>query len=361
MRSFRAVLPMVLASVVLPAGLAFAQSTIQGAVTDPSGAALTTAQITARNIGTGLERSTSTNSTGNYLLAALPAGSYRVQVQAKGFGTEIIESLVLDVSTVVTRNFQLRVARGSESVTVSSEIPVIESSTISVGRVIDQTEVQQAPLNGRHVEELINLVPGTVIPPANGFLTAPLRGQGSFGATTAGAREDTVNFQVNGINLQDPAQNQTTFQPSINTVAEFKLVNSTYEAEYGHTSGSVMNVVTRSGENSLHGEAFDFVRNDMFDAKNFFLAPGQRIGAFKRNNFGGAAGGPIFIPGVYDAAAAGGDHQSSRTFSRTAGRGHRPNCAKVGGTASHAHPFAGYIRQSGRWLFRGQRRCAGGY
>jgi hypothetical protein len=302
MRCFRAHLPLLVSIVALVTspGLAQSNGTVQGNVTDPTGAAVSTAQLTVRNVGTGLERRVPTNSTGNYLFAALPVGSYRLEVRAPGFRTELIENLVVDVSTVVTRNFQLLVAQGTEVVTVTGEIPMVESSTTSVGRVIDQTTVQQIPLNGRHIEELINLVPGTVIPPANGFLTAPLRGQGSFGATTAGAREDTVNFQVNGINLQDPAQNQTTFQPSINTVSEFKLVNSTYSSEFGHTSGSVMNVVTRSGENSLHGEVFDFIRNDALDAKNFFLLPTQAIGPFKRNNFGAALGGPIFIPGAYD-------------------------------------------------------------
>ena len=202
MRRFAALPTLFLFSVVLMTKLAPAQATgtIQGTVTDPTGAALASAQLTVRNLATGLERSVPTNSTGNYLFAALPAGSYRLQVQATGFQTQIVENMVLDVSTVVTRNFQLGVAKGSEVVTVTGENPVIESATISVGHVISQATVQQIPLNGRHIEDLIQLTPGSVVPPANGFLTTPLRGQGSFGAITAGNREDTVNFQVNGIN-----------------------------------------------------------------------------------------------------------------------------------------------------------------
>src|SRR5205085_12437400 len=133
-----------------------------------------------------------------------------------------------------------------------------------------QTTVQNIPLNGRHFVDLALLTPGTVVPPANGFLTAPLRGQGSFGVNTAGTREDTVNFQINGINLNDMGNGQITFQPSINTVSEFKMDNSTPSAEYGRNAGGIINVGTRSGTNQLHGEVFDFVRNEAFDARNFF-------------------------------------------------------------------------------------------
>ena len=122
--------------------------------------------------------------------------------------------------------------------------------TTSVGTVISQRTVQEIPLNGRHFVDLGLLIPGSVAPqPATGFLTAPLRGQGSFAFNTAGNREDTVNFMVNGINLNDQVQNQITFQPSINTVSEFKVDNSTLSAEYGRSSGAVVNIATRSGTN----------------------------------------------------------------------------------------------------------------
>ncbi len=106
-------------------------------------------------------------------------------------------------------------------------------------------------------------------PPANGFLTAPLRGQGSFSFNSAGAREDSVNFMINGINLNDPNQNQITFQPTINTVEEFKVDNSTFSAEYGRNSGSIVNIATRAGVNTWHGEAYEFLRNNDLDARNF--------------------------------------------------------------------------------------------
>jgi hypothetical protein len=137
------------------------------------------------------------------------------------------------------------------------------------------------------------LIPGSVTPPQNGFLTAPLRGQGSFAFNTAGNREDTVNFMINGINLNDQVQNQITFQPSINTVAEFKVDNSTLSAEYGRSSGAVVNIATRSGANDLHGEAFEFLRKESLDARNLFNPDTQKQSPFKRNQFGGNLGGPI--------------------------------------------------------------------
>ncbi len=130
-------------------------------------------------------------------------------------------------------------------------------------------------------------------PPQAGFLTAPLRGQGSFAFNTAGNREDTVNFMVNGVNLNDMVQNQITFQPSINTVSQFKVDNSTFSAEYGRNSGAIVNIATRSGSNDFHGEVFEFFRNDQLDARNFFNPAPTRQSPFKRNQFGASAGGPI--------------------------------------------------------------------
>jgi hypothetical protein len=196
------------------------------------------------------------------------------------------------VSQTIVRNFQLKVGGGSETVTISgADAPVIEQATVTVGQVINQKAVQEIPLNGRHFVELGLLIPGSVTPPQNGFLTAPLRGQGSFAFNTAGQREDTVNFMINGINLNDMVQNQITFQPSINTVQEFKVDNSTFSAEYGRNSGAIVNIATRSGTNEFHGELFEFLRNDALDARNFF--DGAEPPPFKRNQFGGAIGGPI--------------------------------------------------------------------
>src|SRR5437588_3360096 len=273
----------------------FAQSTatVRGTVTDATGAVIPGVTVTAQNQATGLARTTITNSSGNYELPALPIGSYRLEARAKGMQTQTLTGLLLQVSQIVVENFKLGVAQTSDVITVSAEAPVIDQGTMTVGAVINQRTVQEIPLNGRHFVDLGLLLPGSVTPPQNGFLSAPLRGQGSFAFNTAGNREDTVNFQINGVNLNDMVQNQITFQPSINTVQEFKADNSTFSAEYGRNSGAVVNIATRSGTNEWHGELFEFLRNDALDARNFFDI---RKPPFKRNQFGAALGGPVMLP-----------------------------------------------------------------
>ncbi|HLG16039.1 MAG TPA: TonB-dependent receptor [Blastocatellia bacterium] len=273
----------------LPA-LAQSTSTIQGAVTDQAGAAVAGAKVIVRNQATGFERTTESDATGNYQVAALPVGKYRIEVQATGFQTHVLTDLELLVNQTAVQNVQLKVGAVAQEVSVVAEVPVIETTTMTVGQAINQKTVQEIPLNGRHFVDLGLLIAGSVTPPQNGFLTAPLRGQGSFAFNTAGNREDTVNFMVNGINLNDMVQNQITFQPSINTVQEFKVDNSTFSAEYGRNSGAIVNIATRSGSNEFHGEAFEYIRNDALDARNFFAATKP---PFKRNQFGGNLGGPI--------------------------------------------------------------------
>jgi carboxypeptidase family protein len=272
---------------------AVAQSTatVQGTVTDQSGAVVSKAKVVVRNQATGIERAAQTDTDGNYQVAALPVGVYRIEVQADGFGPQVASGVIVEVSRIVVQNFQVKVGGVTQEVNVTADSQVIETATVTVGQVINQKTVQEIPLNGRHFVDLGLLIPGSVTPPQNGFLTAPLRGQGSFAFNTAGAREDTVNFMINGVNLNDMSQNQITFQPSINTVQEFKVDNSTYSAEYGRNSGAIVNIATRSGTNQYHGEVFEFIRNDALDARNFF--DGANNPPFKRNQFGAALGGPI--------------------------------------------------------------------
>ena len=279
----------------------FAQSTatLQGSVKDPSGAVVSGAKVTLRDLATGFERTVQTGSNGNYQAAALPPGAYQVEARAQGFALQAFDNLTLEVSQITVQNFQLKIGDVTQRVIVPSDTQVVETSTITVGQVINGRTVQEIPLNGRHFVDLGLLIPGSVTPPQNGFLTPPLRGQGSFAFNTAGNREDTVNFMINGINLNDMAQNQVTFQPSISTVMEFKVNNSTYSAEYGRNSGAIVNIATRSGGNTFHGEMFEFLRNDYFDARNIFdLTDGDQDGKldkppFRRNQFGAALGGPI--------------------------------------------------------------------
>ncbi|HEV8483016.1 MAG TPA: TonB-dependent receptor [Blastocatellia bacterium] len=291
-RYFTGMLIVCLLLVSVSPALAQSTATLQGTVTDQQGAVLANAKVTARNKATGVERTTEADSNGNFQIAALPVGTYRVEIRADGFQTSVVNDLVLEVSQTVSQNFQLKVGGVSQEVNITADVPVIETTNITVGQVINQKTVQEIPLNGRHFVDLGLLIAGSVTPPQNGFLTAPLRGQGSFAFNTAGNREDTVNFMINGVNLNDQVQNQITFQPSINTVQEVKIDNSTFGAEYGRSSGAIVNIATRSGSNEWHGEAFEYIRNDALDSRNFFDRAAKKP-PFKRNQFGAAFGGPI--------------------------------------------------------------------
>ena len=294
----------VLFTLILLLGVAWpsnAQSTatLQGTVTDPAGAAVPNAKIVATNEATGVQSETDSDSAGAYLFPSLSIGNYKLEVTAAGFQKMVFTGLKLDVASTVTKNVPLTLGQSSQTVEVVAVEPLINTSSNEIGQVINDKTVQQIPLNGRHFTDLSLLTPGTITPPANGFLSAPLRGQGSFGINTAGQREDTTNWLVNGVNLNDNVQNQITFQPPIDTLAEYKIDNSSFPAQYGRNSGAIVNLATRSGTNVYHGELFEFFRNNDLDARNFFNAAKDSKGnfltqaPFKRNDFGVDAGGPI--------------------------------------------------------------------
>lgn len=279
--------------------MAQSTATLSGTITDATGATVPNANVTAINQATGVASITKSDSAGAYLFPSLPIGKYRVEVIASGFQKSSVTDLDLPVATTVTQNVQLKIGETSVTIEITADPVILDTTTNSMGQVINDKYVQDIPLNGRHFTDLSLLTPGTITPPANGFLSAPLRGQGSFGINTAGQREDTTNWLVNGINLNDPVQNQITFQPPIDTLSEFKIDNAAFPAEYGRNSGAIVNMATRSGTNTYHGEAFEFIRNNDLDARNFFNlatnSAGQALpqAPFKRNEFGAAAGGPI--------------------------------------------------------------------
>jgi hypothetical protein len=267
--------------------------------------------VTATEVSTGVKRTVRTDGQGLYQIPALPPGKYELEVAAQGFAGSKIEGVVLSVGSTITNNMTVNVSGTLQTVIVAAEAPVVDQTGISVGQVVDQQTVQQAPLNGRHFVDLGALIPGSVAAPANGFLTQPIRGQGALSFDTAGQREDTVNFMINGVNLNDMVQNQITFQPELNTVQEFKVDNSTFSAEYGRSSGAIVNIATQSGANQVHGEAYNYLRNQFFDARNYFnrqyTVSGVHVrqSQFIRNQFGGDAGGPLwkdhtFIFGSYE-------------------------------------------------------------
>jgi Carboxypeptidase regulatory-like domain/TonB dependent receptor len=282
-------------------GLAQSTATLSGAVTDPSGAVVPNARVTVQSLATGIERVVVTDEAGLYAVPSLEPGEYQVQVAAAGFSLYIVKKVTLSVDQKVAVNMALAVSSAGETVQVEATSTQIETQTMTQGQVIDRNTVQNIPLNGRHFLDLTVLTPGGVVAPTAGSLTAASRGLGANSFITAGNREDTVNFQINGVNLNDMVQNQITFQPSIDTTSEFKINNSTFSAEYGRSSGSIVNVSTRSGGNSFHGEAFDYFRNEALDARNYFnrgtpfvTGTAASKAPLKRNNFGGAIGGPIW-------------------------------------------------------------------
>ena len=274
---------------------AYAQSTasLNGLITDQHGALIARAEITASDVAIGVVRLAMTDDSGRYQIAALPVGDYRIEVRAKGFQTRILDGLRIEVARRLTQDFQLEVGDVSQVVTVTSTGDLIERTTISVGHVIDREMVQELPLNGRYFLDLGLLAPGSVTPPQGAFSSAPIRGLGSFSITTAGNREETTNYIINGITLNNLTNSSITFQPSIGAVQEFKVDNSTFSSEYGQSSGAVVNIATRSGATEFHGELFEFFRNDVLDARNFFTFTANEPPPFKRNQFGGQVGGPI--------------------------------------------------------------------
>jgi len=286
---------------------AWGQSTasLSGTVTDPSGAVIVNAQVMVHSLATGADRVVQTDSAGLYYVPSLQPGDYRVKVTATGFGANTVPKITLDVDRQITLNMHLAVSSAGETIQVASTAAQIEAQTMTIGQVIDRSTVQELPLNGRHFLDLTVLTPGGVVADTAGSLTAPSRGLGANSFITAGNREDSVNFQINGINLNDISQNQITFQPSISTTSEFKINNSTFSAEYGRSDGSIVTVATKSGTDTFHGEAFDYFRNEALDARNYFNrstspATGLSLGTpgdkapLKRDNFGGSVGGPIW-------------------------------------------------------------------
>jgi len=268
-------------------------ATLEGIVTDATGAVVSGAAIQAHNTSTGEERTVVTDAAGAFVLPSLPLGSYRVSASSSGMQTMVANNVVLEVGRTAEQNFTLRVATSAETIEVTGVALSISTESLATNAVIDAQTVQEIPLNGRHFLDMGFLTPGSVTPPANAGLAAPLRGQGFFSFNSAGAREDEVNFMLNGINLSDPNNNQITFQPTIATVSEFKVDNSTYSAEYGRNSGAIVNIATRSGTNEFHGEVYEYFRNHDLDARNWANPIGVTQSPFHRNQFGGDAGGKI--------------------------------------------------------------------
>jgi hypothetical protein len=275
----------------------FAQSTgsIQGLVRDVSGAVVPHARVQVNKIETGLVRESETDGAGVYVVPSLPPGRYVVTVSATGMAQVREENVDVTVGRNFPLNFDLKVSSAQQTVNVNAALQVaLETTSQTQSQTLDQRTVQDLPLNGRHFIDLFPTVAGSPTPPQNGSLTAPTRGTGASGFNSAGYREDMSNLMINGITHTDLQQNQIAFQPTINIVSEMQVMNSTPSAEFGRSSGTIVNVATRAGTNAFHGEAYEFVRNTVFDARNFFNPVSVAASPFKRNQFGGDFGGPIW-------------------------------------------------------------------
>jgi hypothetical protein len=265
-------------------------ATLKGRITDASGAVVPRARVVLADQGTGVERIADSDAGGQYRFDVLPVGSYRIEVEAPGLRRASLPDLVVEVGQTIVQDFGLEVGDLVDTVNVVAEIPLIERS-IALGQIVDRRTIEDLPLNGRKILQLALLVPGSVTPPQSGFLTAPSRAQGSQALNTTGHREDTANFQVNGVTLNDQLNNILLFQPPIDAVQEFRIDTSSPTVEHGRTSGASISIVSRSGTNQWRGGLFEFLRHRSLDARNAF-APETKT-EFERHQFGGQAGGPL--------------------------------------------------------------------
>ena len=289
----------------MPVAGAQTNGVLEGRVFDASGGVIQNASIAVRNELTSFAAVAVTERDGWYHVAAIPQGAYTVSVEAPGFRTEIIAALTIDVGRTVVRDFRLALASQRETVVVAAEVPLIDPATTTVGDVVTAPTIREIPLNGRHFIDLSQLVPGAVAPSQAGFSSRPIRGVGSLAFNIAGNREEAVGFLVNGVSTNNMTFGSLIFEPPLGSIQEFRVDRSTLDAEFGHVSGAVTRVVTRSGTSTFRGEAFEFFRNDRFDARNFFEFTTDRPHPFNRNQFGGSLGGPLspgraFFFGVYE-------------------------------------------------------------
>jgi hypothetical protein len=284
---------------------AIAQSTtatILGTVTDSSDAVLPGVAVTIVNEGTNSQRTVTTDGTGGYEAPLLPPGAYRVEGELTGFKKIIRSGITLQVDQRARVDLVLDLGAVTETIEVRADAPLVQSESAGIGTVVDNAKIVELPLNGRDFFQLSTLVTGTA-PPAEGSQNATQGGAVSVN----GAREQSNNFLLDGIDNNSLAINQIVIPPSVDAVQEFKVQSSTYGAEFGRSGGGQFNYVTRSGTNAIHWSAYEFMRNAALDAKNFFDRADRDTPQYQRNQFGGTFGGPIrrdklFFFGNYEGA-----------------------------------------------------------
>ena len=288
---------------------AFAQTAeISGTVTDSSGARVPNANITVLNRDTGISRSADSNTNGFYSVPLLQPGNYMITAKSTGFATQVRTGITLEVGAQQVLNFTLQVGQMTQTVEVTAEAPTVQLASSSISAVVNSTTVRELPLNGRSWTDLATLQTGVVAIQTQLASDVQGRGNRGFGAqiSVAGGRPQQNNYRLDGVSINDYSNGGPGSvmggNLGVDAIQEFSVLTSNYSAEYGRTSGGVVNAITRSGTNQFHGSVYEFLRNSALDARNFF---DKKIPPFRRNQFGAEGGGPIrkdklFIFGDYE-------------------------------------------------------------
>src|SRR5208282_3287868 len=278
-------------SLLLPALLPAqgASGRILGRVADPTGAVLSAAKITLTNEATGISRDATTNESGDYSFVEVAPGTYTLQFELTGFKKNIQKSVIVDVNQVVTLNSTLQIGGSQETVEVTSEAPQDDTTSTQLGAVINNRSINELPLNTRDTYQFLQAQPGVQSQlGSSGSLFAGSDDPGSVSVN--GGRTRANNFNVNGGDANDQFVNTPTIDPTPDAVEEFRVITNTFDAEYGRNSGSVVNVITKSGGNDFHGNLYEYFRNTVLDSRGY---PDTTKPQLNQNQFGGTFGGPI--------------------------------------------------------------------
>ena len=296
---------LVLAAACSPLAAQDTTASIRGVVLDPSGAGVPQAQVTAIQVETGLERTAVADRGGAYVLVLLPVGHYRLEATAKGFRKFEQEGITLSVNEAANVPIHLIIGSSTQVVQVRSNAPLIETSSTTLGKTVNEREILDLPLNGRNFSQLGLLQPG-VVPITPGLAQAGGSLREGQAYSVNGQRPESNNFLIDGASNFNSVDGGFVLKPPIDAISQFKILTSTSNAEFGGAAGSTTNIITRSGSNAFHGDAWEFLRNDKLDAANFFEnAAGLRKSEYRQNQFGGTLGGPIrkdrtFFFGYYE-------------------------------------------------------------
>src|SRR5580658_7893863 len=274
---------------------------IRGTVSDPSGAIVQAATVTAKQIETGLTRIAITDRQGEYVLVELPIGHYQLEIQAKGFQTYLQQGISLDINQTATVGIHLKLGSETQQVEVSADAALVQSTVSSLGQTVMEREILDLPLDGRNFSQLGLLQPG-VVPLTPGLLEAGGPARENQAYAVDGQRPESNNFLIDGADNVSSVDGGFVLKPPIDAIAEFRILSHNANAEFGRNTGSTTNIVTRSGANSFHGAGWEFLRNDAMDSSDYFT---QSVQPLKQNQFGATFGGPIrkdktFFFGYYE-------------------------------------------------------------